>query len=276
MLIATLSLAAALSLPAENSRGQRAIPERPLVELFSADDYPMEALHRGLEGRVHVRFRVGADGRVRDCKAATSSGHAVLDRATCALLTERARYRPARNAQGEAVSDTINTHVRWVLPDPSQIPFQREHLVFRMARAGGATTCSLTINDTAIQPDVDACDYIFGPMARLIDSASHMSETELTLSQVFEPLSEARPEPALDMPGERLLRFEADIEIAADGTVMCTTRSIDGGLATSGVPIELFDPCRNYAMRRFPPPQRESERRARYYGSFYLARRGTT
>lgn len=276
MFIATLSLAAAFALSAEEPRGERAVAETPLAELFSADDYPAEALRQRLEGRVQVRFRVGADGRVRECKAASSSGHAVLDRATCDLIVERGRFRPARNAQGEAVSDTLTTRVRWQLPDPAQTSLGREHAVFRMSRAGSTTICALTINGAVLQPPSEACGYVFGPMTRLIDADSGRGEHELILSQVFEPLGQGQPEPVPDMPGERLMRFEADISIADDGSVTCTTRHIDGGAGTLDLTIDQFEPCHNYMEARFPPRQGEAERRARYHGTFYLVRPGAT
>jgi TonB family protein len=83
---------------------------------FTSADYPADAMRNGESGLVRVRFVVGPDGRVRDCKPITPSGSKSLDTTTCNLLTTRARYWPARDAAGRAMSQTGTKRFRWLLP----------------------------------------------------------------------------------------------------------------------------------------------------------------
>ena len=84
---------------------------------ISDTDYPAEAIRRGEEGIVGFTIEVSPQGRVAACSVTVSSGSAALDAATCRLLAERARFIPARNDRGEAVSDIVNGRIRWQLPD---------------------------------------------------------------------------------------------------------------------------------------------------------------
>ena len=70
----------------------------------------------GEEGMVGFRLTIGRDGRVSRCRVTSTSGSAALDRATCALLRRRARYRPARDAGGRPTRGTNSGRVSWLLP----------------------------------------------------------------------------------------------------------------------------------------------------------------
>lgn len=95
--------------------GQRQGPA--LNTYFTTDDYPREALRRREQGTVTFSILVGPDGRVADCTVTGSSGSASLDAATCRILRERARYRPARDPQGNAVAGREDgLAVTWSLP----------------------------------------------------------------------------------------------------------------------------------------------------------------
>lgn len=59
--------------------------------------------------RVEVRFWVEVNGRCTSCEIQRSSGIAALDQRTCALVQQRFRYNPARNAAG----DPIRSEVAW-------------------------------------------------------------------------------------------------------------------------------------------------------------------
>lgn len=77
------------------------------------DDYPAEALRRGEEGAVGVTMTIDAYGRVSACEVSTSSRSEVLDSTTCDLVKRRARYTPARDAQGVPVTDRRTLRFRW-------------------------------------------------------------------------------------------------------------------------------------------------------------------
>ena len=78
-------------------------------------DYPPAALREEEQGTVRVTFVVGADGRVSNCAVAESSGSRSLDSTTCRIFQQRFRYRPARDASGNAVPTTMRQSVTWHL-----------------------------------------------------------------------------------------------------------------------------------------------------------------
>jgi protein TonB len=80
-----------------------------LRQLFSGDDYPAEAQARGEEGSVRAELEIDTSGRVAKCNILQSSGHALLDEATCRILQRRARFTPARDVDGKAVPDRVTT-----------------------------------------------------------------------------------------------------------------------------------------------------------------------
>ncbi len=88
-----------------------------LPALFSSDDYPLAALQREEQGTVAFTLGINEQGRVERCYITQSSGSATLDHATCSILTKRARFTPARSADGRAVADIRNSRIRWLLPE---------------------------------------------------------------------------------------------------------------------------------------------------------------
>jgi protein TonB len=77
-------------------------------------DYPADALRRKVSGTSTVRLTIGADGRVKGCAIALSSGDASLDRATCLLIQRRGRFEPAIGADGSLVEAPLVTSMRWI------------------------------------------------------------------------------------------------------------------------------------------------------------------
>ncbi len=80
---------------------------------LSYADYPGRG--RDQVETVSVRFTVGPDGRVGGCRVTGSSGNGRLDAATCRLIEQRFRYRPAL-ADGEPVPSIVGTTFDWVPP----------------------------------------------------------------------------------------------------------------------------------------------------------------
>lgn len=88
-----------------------------LYPLFSTDDYPMEAIYREEQGTVAFRLSISRRGRVAGCEIVRSSGSRALDAATCNILAKRARFVPARDAEGKRTTDEYSGRIRWVLPE---------------------------------------------------------------------------------------------------------------------------------------------------------------
>ncbi|CAM3176046.1 MULTISPECIES: energy transducer TonB [Sphingomonas] len=88
---------------------------------FGPDSYPAEAQREGWEGRSSVAVQVDPNGTPTGCEVVRSSGHAVLDEATCRTVVRRVRFDPARDRQGRAVSGIYRPiNVRWQLPPESK------------------------------------------------------------------------------------------------------------------------------------------------------------
>ena len=87
-----------------------------LPSLFSHDDYPLEALQNDEQGTVVFVASVGVDGGITGCAIESSSGSPTLDSTTCRLVTERARFTPARDAKGKPIPDTFRSRITWRLP----------------------------------------------------------------------------------------------------------------------------------------------------------------
>lgn len=78
-------------------------------------DYPPSAVSADEQGRVTFRLRIGPDGRVLNCDVIGSSGSLALDQATCRIMRSRARFTPARDAEGTAVTDVQIDSIAWFL-----------------------------------------------------------------------------------------------------------------------------------------------------------------
>lgn len=93
-------------------------PARWLRGRITGDDYPRAAAAAGIEGSLDARYVVGTDGRVASCTVIRSSGSAELDAATCRLVRQRFRYRPARDDNGRKVADVVIEDHHWILERP--------------------------------------------------------------------------------------------------------------------------------------------------------------
>jgi protein TonB len=93
-------------------------------------DYPDAA--EEVEGTVLFRFTVGTEGRVTDCKVTKSSGHAILDRATCNLIIRRLRYSPARDWSGRPSAVVLPGEQEWFTRRlASRPPIEEDDVDFR-------------------------------------------------------------------------------------------------------------------------------------------------
>ena len=86
-----------------------------LQGLFSADDYPQQALSNEDQGTVTVRLDIGTSGSVTGCTVTGSSGSRALDQATCRVLRSRARFNPAKLSNGQPTTDTYTQRIVWRL-----------------------------------------------------------------------------------------------------------------------------------------------------------------
>jgi protein TonB len=94
----------------------RAMPTGNPGGWVTTDDYPPAAARAGLEGRTGFRLDIGSDGRATACTVVSSSGSNELDRTACRLLQRRARFTPAKDVEGQAITSHYSGTVVWTLP----------------------------------------------------------------------------------------------------------------------------------------------------------------
>ncbi len=80
-------------------------------------DYKSRWIREGLSGVARFTLQIDANGRVSDCAITRSTGHSVLDDATCTLVSDRARFTPARGSDGAITAGTYSSAVQWSIPE---------------------------------------------------------------------------------------------------------------------------------------------------------------
>ncbi|HEX8525582.1 energy transducer TonB [Allosphingosinicella sp.] len=95
--------------------GGRPSRARRISGALADSDYPLRGPRSGVE-TVSVRFTVGTDGRVTGCRVTRSSGNPPVDSATCRLIEQRFRYRPATAPNGDPVPSIVSTTFDWIPP----------------------------------------------------------------------------------------------------------------------------------------------------------------
>lgn len=256
----------------EPSGPVRAQPVTPLGALFSPDDYPLDAAVREVEGAVGVRLVVGTSGRLIDCKVASSSGDTSLDATTCAILMQRATFRPARNAQGETVLDTAVARIRWLLPSRNAPfigrPFTAHRSAYGVSMASdGSLHCTYELNGASLpSPDCQITRPELIVILRRLPATS-----QIILVRTFAPQGGVIATPGMPY-GELVAESEAEISVDARGqTGEC--RSILRRVHVDWIqqPIDACVEAR--AMRFVPGPP---DRRARINVSTYVGTRIAT
>lgn len=92
-------------------------PRNDPLRWVTTDDYKGNWIRQEMTGKARFRLDIAADGRVTGCTITGTSGHAALDEATCTLVSKRARFQPARGAEGEPVPSSYANAIDWQLPE---------------------------------------------------------------------------------------------------------------------------------------------------------------
>lgn len=82
----------------------------------TSNDYPKASLAAGEGGIVEVLYDITPGGRLKNCEVYQSSGYDRLDAATCALMEENGRYRPATDGRGRPIASVGIRTIRWQRP----------------------------------------------------------------------------------------------------------------------------------------------------------------
>jgi hypothetical protein len=79
-------------------------------------DYPADMLQKGRRANVFFRLNVGADGKVAACHIVATTEPKEFDDAVCKSIKKRARFKPARDAQGLPIASYYLNQVAFRLP----------------------------------------------------------------------------------------------------------------------------------------------------------------
>lgn len=101
--------------PPPPPRRPNPVPKGNPSRWVSNDDYPSRAIREEAQGTVRFTLTVGPDGRVANCAVTSSSGNETLDSTACRLLTQRARFDPKLDADGNPTTGTWSSSFRWQL-----------------------------------------------------------------------------------------------------------------------------------------------------------------
>lgn len=104
-------------LPPKPNLSSEAEPAKNWKNWITTEDYPPGAIRENVQGLVVISVTIGIDGHVRSCLVTQSSGSRLLDDATCRLYTLRARFTPARDADGNPTTAQRTIHYRWQIPN---------------------------------------------------------------------------------------------------------------------------------------------------------------
>ena len=195
-----------------------------MQEVVTDEDYPEKALQAEEQGAVQIEVKVSAKGTPESCAVRSSSGSQSLDARSCELYMTRARYAPARNAKGKAISANSTHVVHWALSgDPGQMPtYPRSawtsHYTMILAADGTVRGCS---TQTPLAPQVTCRAGTFP--ADVAAQFVKTTGTELAEFRSEEAFSPSDPAPVPPMPpGMSLLsRRIVRLTISPDGNATC-------------------------------------------------------
>lgn len=207
-----------LERPAAPDYPRRATAEPPLSTLFASDDYPVRPLRRAVEGTVSFRVDVDSRGAITGCTIAATSGDPDLDRATCDIVRHRARFRPALDARGRPVPDTVSARVIWRV---EYEPFERyapESIVTTLTWSDPDPVCSEIVNGQDMgRLSASECLGKFGDVVHAV--AETRGSLEVRIVEQFRPGDSAAAEIDTSGLGDQLWLEEVELTIPPGGKV---------------------------------------------------------
>lgn len=90
-------------------------PSGDLQGVFKAEDYPADAIINEQSGSATLAVLIDEGGRVADCTVAGTSRVASLDAQSCAIIKERARFKPAIGLDGKPAKSSWIQRITWRL-----------------------------------------------------------------------------------------------------------------------------------------------------------------
>ena len=87
-----------------------------LGKYVNDEDYPAHAIMEEATGSVRFTLLIDEAGRVADCTVIETSGVAVLDAQTCAIIKRRAKFEPAVGPDEKPAKDAVMSRITWAMP----------------------------------------------------------------------------------------------------------------------------------------------------------------
>lgn len=107
------------------------------------DDYPLDAWRADEEGRVEYKLTVDPEGSPTSCNIVVSSGSAALDKASCAVVMERAKFDPARDEAGDPIEGVYEDAHYWRKREPEFPGTMKVHVAFTVDETGQSSDCEV-------------------------------------------------------------------------------------------------------------------------------------
>ena len=96
---------------------------------FKNSDTPLAELSKMGAARVLIRITVDPSGALLSCDVEESSGNNPVDERACKVTRQRARFSPARSAEGTATYGVLRLPVLWLM-SPMEVPPRGDMTVF--------------------------------------------------------------------------------------------------------------------------------------------------
>lgn len=224
------------------------IPRRPeptnVSDWIKSDDYPAEAYERREAGVVRATLTISDKGLVENCEIRESSGSSSLDAAACALVSARARFRPAIGKNGEFVTSHYPLRVNWEFPWPVRLARTSWSEIVDLTIARDTTALSCQSVKQGPFPDLlSICSLISDQPISMLNDAVRDIEGHSRRLRVENELSfEIERFELKDSDRQYLIRGDARLAIAEDGKIIdCETAP--GG--NEGSRLELCEIAKN-------------------------------
>jgi TonB family protein len=196
---------------------------------FTSNDYPLQAMKEAIEGSVVFEVDVDASGKPTACRVTNSSGHQILDKATCDVVLSRARFAPPPGAAGKILAARYSTTAVWRL-DSSPSFYSAAILDYSIDPAQPA--CHIKSSDP--QQHIPTCKQLLESAGPTAEIAKRMAKVVVLFAEATGEVTPYQGEPEW---GPRLAHLVADIYLLKLGTpVACVSIAAEGFVAGR-------DPC---------------------------------
>lgn len=176
------------------------LDSRPnLAKYLTDNDYPAAAIRAGQQGTVAFVLDVSAEGAPTACRITESSQSTLLDATTCRLMKERVRLSPARDPNGTAVTQRVESKVRWIIPDDVISVPERIEFALDYDDKGEIAACR-AVAGTFVQPaPIDVCLTQFSSRLSYLKDYSDRRNTKIAVERlVLRDDTDQPPEPLMD------------------------------------------------------------------------------